>query len=90
MIQKALNKTITVKILFFASLKNYFNTSEKTITINENTTLKELRNKLFLETNISQEKLLTLLYAINHNYVSLDTLLKDGDEIAFLPMVSGG
>jgi molybdopterin converting factor small subunit len=29
-------------------------------------------------------------YAINRNYVSADTPLRDGDELALIPPVSGG
>lgn len=31
-----------------------------------------------------------LLYAVNQDYGTLDTELHDGDEIAFIPPVSGG
>jgi molybdopterin converting factor small subunit len=30
------------------------------------------------------------LYAVNKNYVSADHVLKDGDEVVFIPPVSGG
>ncbi len=83
-------KTIKIKVLLFASLKDYLNQAEISPEIPANTTIKQLRDQLFSKTNIKTEKLQTLLYAINHNHASLDTVLKDGDEIAFLPMVSGG
>ena len=31
-----------------------------------------------------------LLYAVNREYVSTDTALADGDEVALIPPVSGG
>ncbi len=83
-------KVIKVKVLLFTSLKDYLNQAEIDTEIPAGTTIKQLRDQLFSKTNIKLEKLQTLLYAINHNYASLDTVLKDGDEIAFLPMVSGG
>jgi molybdopterin synthase catalytic subunit len=30
------------------------------------------------------------LVAVNHTYVQLDQVLEDGDEVAFIPPVSGG
>ncbi|MBI1802124.1 MAG: molybdopterin converting factor subunit 1 [Chloroflexi bacterium] len=32
----------------------------------------------------------TLVAAVNQDYASLDAPLKDGDEVAFIPPVSGG
>ncbi len=31
-----------------------------------------------------------ILYAVNHQYVHADYQLKDGDEVAFFPPVTGG
>ena len=31
-----------------------------------------------------------ILFAVNHEYVHADYLLKDGDEVAFFPPVTGG
>lgn len=81
---------ITVKILFFARLKDLFKKSEISLTIPCGITVKELREKIFNGIEKKEEKWKTLMYAINHEYASCDTKLKDGDEVAFLPFVSGG
>lgn len=31
-----------------------------------------------------------MLYAVNQNYVGIDQVLKDRDEVVFIPPVSGG
>jgi molybdopterin converting factor small subunit len=33
---------------------------------------------------------LPVLYAINHNYAAADSVLCDGDEVAFVPPLGGG
>ena len=39
----------------------------------------------------NQERLLTsTVFAINSDYAAVETVLKDGDEVVFIPPVSGG
>lgn len=92
-IPEALNtkvKNISVNVLFFASLQDTFKCNGLKLQIAEGSTLKELRDKLFSEAEVKEEKAKAIMYAVNHNYVSLDTKLEDKDEVAFLPFVSGG
>ena len=87
---KAIASNISIKILFFAYLRDLFKKDELSLSVSEGTTVRKLREKLFDGIEKKEERWKTLMYAINHNYAPLDTKLKEGDEVAFLPFVSGG
>lgn len=87
---KQKTKTINIQVLFFATLRDLFKTEKIKLEINEGSTIKELRDKLFSSIDNSEKLFQTTLYAINHDFASLNSKLKEGDEVAFLPFVSGG
>ena len=75
-----------VTIKYFASLREILGKSEETMTIQDNISIGELW------TELSEDKPVvgTVLMAQNMTYVGAETLLSDGDEIAFFPPVTGG
>ncbi len=81
---------VTVK--YFANLKQMAGKDEDQFTINEGTTLEQLSE--LIEQNVPQlgdmvrEK--KVMISLNYDVVPLDTVVKDGDEIALLPPFSGG
>ena len=87
---KVILGNISVRVLFFASLRDLFKKDELSLSVPERTTVRKLREKLFDGIEKKEERWEVLMYAVNHNYAPLDTKLKDGDEVAFLPFVSGG
>ena len=87
---KAIVSNISIKILFFAYLRDLFKKDELSLSVLEGTTVRKLREKLFDGIEKKEERWKALMYAVNHNYAPLDTKLKEGDEVAFLPFVSGG
>ena len=87
---KTQDELINIKVLFFAYLRDLFKKSEVSLSIPCGTTVRKLREKLFYGIEKKEEKWKALMYAVNHNYASLDAKLKEGDEVAFLPFVSGG
>ncbi|MBI2996581.1 MAG: MoaD/ThiS family protein [Candidatus Melainabacteria bacterium] len=85
--------TIKIHVLFFASLKDLFKKEKIELVVKEGSTIKTIRDQLF--NNIegvekAEKKSQATLYAINHNYASLEDKVKEGDEVAFFPFVSGG
>ena len=82
-----------MKILYFAKLKQLIGKSEETICIKQKKKISEVINELkkkndvydfaFKETN-------SLQYAVNCEYVDLNFIVKDSDELAIFPPVSGG
>ncbi|MBN1683666.1 molybdopterin converting factor subunit 1 [Candidatus Bathyarchaeota archaeon] len=78
-----------IEIKYFASIKEWTGLKKEIIEVPEKTTVEELRkiivkryNKLDIENN--------LLVAINGSFVDLKEIIKERDEIAIFPPVSGG
>jgi len=81
---------MNVRVLLFAGLRDLFKQGELNLSLPEGSTIKELKEELFLRFEKGSEKLKTTQFAVNQTYADLKTKLRDGDEVAFLPMVSGG
>ncbi len=79
-----------VKLLFFATIRDYFRTGEREVTINLPKTVREIFMSLFEDKTTAQQFLSSVRFAINCAYVSHETPVKDGDELAVIPPVSGG
>lgn len=79
-----------IKALFFASCRDIVGNREMALDIEEGSRVKELRKKLLA----NYPRLATLdevlSIAVNSEYVDDTTLLNPGDEVAFIPPVSGG
>ena len=82
-----------MKILYFAKLKQLIGKSEETIFIKKKKKIFQVIDELkkrndvydfaFKETN-------SLQYAVNCEYVDLNFVVTDSDELAIFPPVSGG
>ena len=81
---------ISIRVLFFAYLRELFKKNELVLSVPCGTTVRKLREELFDGIEKKEKRWKMLMYAVNHNYASLDTELKEDDEVAFLPFVSGG
>lgn len=75
------------KILFFAHLKDAV--GEEFIRMDvSGKTVSEVKDVLMKEYDL--QKLDTAMAAINEEFASLEDVIQPGDEIAFIPPVSGG
>ncbi len=79
---------LTVK--YFGSVRDDSGTEKEYLTLDEGTTISQamalLKEKhLGLKSRKGQ-----ILFALNQNYSALEAVLKDGDELALFPVVSGG
>ncbi len=79
-----------VKVKFFAILRERAGTGEITKEIREGSTVRELWEALQQDYPKLAPVEMRLLYAVNRDYVSSDYLLKERDEVVFVPPVSGG
>ena len=82
-----------MKILYFAQLKDLIGKSEESILLENEISIKDLINKLKKrDSNYKSafEKTPNLKFAVNCEYVDLDQIVEDKDEIAFFPPVTGG
>ncbi|MGQ8364388.1 molybdopterin converting factor subunit 1 [Glaciecola sp. 1036] len=81
-----------IQICFFASLREQLGVTNLSIEARENLTVKmvaeEIVNTHSDWADIFQDK--QLLCAVNHQIVSPTTIVKDNDEVAFFPPVTGG
>ena len=79
---------MSIKVKYFASLRESLGRSEDNLEIEYgNITVSDLWEKLAGEQKNLPENILT---AINMEYVKPDAKVKDGDEVAFFPPVTGG
>lgn len=77
---------MTIKILYFASLREQIGRASDTLELNEPMSALDAWKQATGKDELSD----ALLIAINQEYASSDTILKDGDELAFFPPVTGG
>lgn len=85
-----------LNILFFGQLKDVLKTDSIQVGLVENgeqmNTVAKLRNYLQQEEGVWNEYLACgkALVAVNQELTSENTALKEGDEVAFFPPVTGG
>jgi molybdopterin converting factor subunit 1 len=79
---------ITVK--FFAILRERAGAGEISKDIQDGSTIAQLWASLQQDYPKLAAPGFRLLYAVNQNYVTPEQVLKDGDEVAIIPPVSGG
>ena len=79
-----------INVLFFASCKEATGMKELVWDLDSGVTIAGIREKIIIKfpqlAGISR----TLQFARNSEYVTEDTPLHDGDEVAVIPPVSGG
>lgn len=79
-----------IKILAFGIVKDIFGSPSITMEIEKNE-IKVVALKKILESKYKDLKALaSYLVAINNNYASLNDTIKEKDEVAVIPPVSGG
>ena len=83
-----------MKILYFANIKEVIGKSEDSITVKEQTTVKDIvdRLKLINESyKLAFQDIKNIKCSVNCNYInSFQTKVTNNDEIAFFPPVTGG
>ena len=79
-----------VKVKLFAILRERAGTAEITKEIQEGSTVADLWAALQQDYPKLAVPGIRLLYAVNQDYVRPDRVLKNSDEVVFVPPVSGG
>jgi len=82
-------RSMRVRMLYFAVLRDIIGKSEADVTIPEGTRAAEVWQMLRRDHRelADYEQPLT---AINESYAAPDSILREGDELAFIPPVAGG
>lgn len=79
-----------VRVLFFGALKDLLARESESVELSEGSKAGELLRLLIERAPRIREFASTLAIAINGKYASTADVLHEGDEVAFLPPVSGG
>jgi len=79
-----------VKVRFFATLRERVGTNVITKEVAEGCTVGKLWETLQQDYPKLAPVKMKLLYAVNKDYVGTDHVLRDMDEVVFVPPVSGG
>jgi molybdopterin synthase catalytic subunit len=77
-----------VRVLFFGVLKDLLASSGESVMLPEGATVAELTERL--RSGATHPVWGVLAVAVNREYASRSAVLRDGDEVALLPPVSGG
>jgi molybdopterin converting factor subunit 1 len=81
---------LRIKVKLFASFRDIVGTKEEDITLPDGTTVQQLLEK-YIERFPQMAKFREhIILSVNKDYGAPARVLKDGDEVSFLPPVSGG
>lgn len=85
-----MNGNCSIRVLFFASLTDITGCGELDLSVVEGTTVDDLRQQLGRTFPGLEKALPRCRAAKRQRFVNGDVPLEHGDEIAFIPPVSGG
>jgi molybdopterin converting factor subunit 1 len=83
-------RAMTVRLLFFAVLRDIAGVDDRTLDVREGTTARDVWQALRDEFAKLADYTQPPMIAVNETYAEPDVLLRDGDELAFIPPVAGG
>ena len=82
--------SLKVKLLFFATCRDITGVKEMDYEVDDRATLSGLKRRLYVDHPELKPLEKTLSFAVNTEYVDDSVRLCCGDEVAFIPPVSGG
>jgi molybdopterin synthase catalytic subunit len=81
---------VRVRVRLFASLRDAAGRAESPLQLPEGATAEDAWQAVAQETPALAPRRPSLAVAVNREYAEFATVLKEGDEVAFIPPVSGG
>lgn len=75
---------------YFASLREVADKNEETLEVPEGTSVADVRALLLARYPRLENALARAVCAVNHQYVTAETSVHEGDEVVFIPPVGGG
>ena len=79
-----------VRLLFFAVLRDIAGVDERELSLDDGTTANDVWESLRRTYAKLADYAQPPMIAINESYAAPDALLRDGDELVFIPPVAGG
>jgi molybdopterin synthase catalytic subunit len=79
-----------VRVLFFGVLKDVLGKSSEALELPENASVRDVMMRYFSPSTQMKDLAASLAVAVNQEYAGVETVLKEDDEVALLPPVSGG
>jgi molybdopterin converting factor subunit 1 len=86
----SVSQSIRVKVLFFGRLKEIAGRAEEVIEAVDGSTIEQLFSQYVTRLPELAKYRPSLVASRNQEFAAWDTALHSGDEVAFLPPVSGG
>lgn len=83
-------KDMTVTARFFAIFRDRVGRSALSVALEPGATVEALWERIATERPELRDLRAVTRFAVNGDYATPDTALRDGDEVAFLPPMSGG
>ncbi len=81
---------MSIRVLFFASLADIVGTGEARLDAADFRDVRSVYAKFQKDNPLLADYRKSLMYAVNSEFANPETPVADGDEVAFLPPVSGG
>jgi len=81
---------MTVRVLFFAHLQDMAGSREQSVTLPPGATVRALADELQRHYPQMGDLLARARVAVQAEMADAETVLKDGDEVAWMPPMSGG
>ena len=87
--EQVISSTMTINVLYFASLADEANCHEEKVTVQQSISLTELYQQLNQKHNFSREQS-ELKVAINDYFAKWSDSIHNGDNVVFITPVAGG
>ncbi len=81
---------IQIRMRYFAAVREIVGRQEETLSVPEGESVAGVRARLLDRYPRLENALARAVCAVNHQYVSPETALHEGDEVVFIPPVGGG
>lgn len=82
--------TISVRVLFFASLADLMGERRRNLRLAAGASIADALRDMAIDVPDLADRAPHVSFAVNEAFVTADTPLSDGDELALIPPVSGG
>jgi molybdopterin converting factor subunit 1 len=84
------SQTVRVNVLFFGQIKELLGCAQDSIDIAESSSIEDVFQQVAAHNPELQKFRSSVVASRNQEFAAWDTPLRAGDEVAFLPPVSGG